>query len=196
MKYTEFTCEPDCRILFPKDCLQTVFEHCRRKLSENYIRGESREPKGFGLIAGSRQDLTFTVEKCLPLLKNVRRRDQYKEYMDQVMIQYGVESETSFSKRGWIADPEELLEKIKQIQQGNLLLLGAYHMHRVAWPDDPLRDTPTTLDTVLAADSRMLLFIVSMVTPEQPIIRAFYEGRPDREIPIITKDFPSKKAGL
>jgi hypothetical protein len=58
-------------------------------------------------------------------------------------------------------------------------------MHRVAWPDDPLRDTPTTLDTVLAADSRMLLFIVSMVTPEQPTIRAFYEGNPDREIPII-----------
>ncbi len=182
---TEFTCAPDCRILFPEIHLQTVFEHCWRKLSENYIRDEAREPKGFGLIAGSRQDLTFTVEKCLPLLKNARHRDPYKKYMDQVMDQYGVVSETPFSKRGWIADPEELLEKIKQIQEDNLLLLGAYHMHRVAWHDDPLRDTPTTLDTVLAADSRMLLFIVSMVTPEQPIIRAFYEGSPDREIPII-----------
>ena len=114
-----------------------------------------------------------------------KQLDPYKEYMDQVMTQYGVVSETPFSKRGWIADPEELLEKIKQIQHDNLLLLGAYHMHRVAWPDDPRRDTPTTLDTVLAADSRMLLFIVSMVTPEQPTIRAFYEGNPDRETPII-----------
>lgn len=185
MKYSEFTCEKDCRIVIPEIHLQTLFEHCRRKLSGNFIKHETRECKGFGLIAGIKEGTTFTVVNCLPLLKNVRHHEPYKEFMDQVMSEYAVPSQTPLSQRGWIADPEELLEKIKQIQQENLLLLGAYHMHRVAWPDDPLRDTPTTLDTILAADSRMLLFIVSMVNPEQPVIRAFYEGDPDREIPIL-----------
>ena len=71
----------------------------------------------------------------------------------------------------------------------NFLLLGAYHMHRVAWQDDPLRDMPTALDTILAADSGMLIFIISMVKVNQPTIRAFYEGKPDLEIPIIIEDF-------
>ena len=185
MKYTEFTCEPNCRIIFPENHLQTVFNHCRRKLSERFVQDETRERKAFGLLAGTKDGLTFTIEKCFPLLKNVRAQATYKEYMDRVMAQHAVPSETPLFQRGWIADPEELVNYVKQIQKDNLLLLGTYHMHRVAWPDDPRRDTPTTLDTVLAGDSRMLLFIVSMVNPEQPIIRAFYEGDPDREIPII-----------
>ena len=188
LRLTEFTCETDCRIIFPELPLQTLLEHCRRKLNEKYIPGEARERKSFGLIGGCQQGATITVEKCLPLLKNARNQEPYKRFMDQAMTRYAIVSETPFSKRGWIADPQELMQKNKQIQQKNLLL-GTYHMHRVSWPDDPLRDSPTTLDTVLAADSHMLLFIVSMVNPDQPILRAFYEGKPDQEIPIITKDF-------
>jgi hypothetical protein len=168
-----------------------MFEHCRRKLTEDYLSGEARDRKAFGLVAGRKDNLTFTVKQCLPLLKNVRDQYPYKEYMDQMMTEYAVPSETPLAKRGWIAEPAELLAKIKLIVQEDQLLLGAYHMHRVAWPDDPRRDTPTILDTVLAADSRMLLFIVSMVNPEQPTIRAFYEGKPDRETSIIIKDFPN-----
>jgi len=185
LKYSEFTCDPGCRIIFPNTHLQTIFDHCQRKLTANYKPDESRERKAFGLVAGTKKDQAFTVERCLPLHKNVRNQDPYKKFMDRIMQQYAVPSETPFTKRGWVAEPTELMKNIRQIQQDNLLLLGAYHMHRVAWPDDPRRDTPTILDTELAADSRMLLFIVSMVNPEQPIIRAFYEGNPDRQTPII-----------
>ena len=96
---------------------------------------------------------------------------------------------TSAKHRGWIAEPEELLEKTRLMQKDNLILLGAYHIHRVAWPDDPLRDTPTALDTVLAADSKMLIFIISQVNVDQPVLRAFYEGKPDKEVEVIIKDF-------
>jgi len=48
----------------------------------------------------------------------------------------------------------------------------------------PGRDTPTTLDAVLARESEMLMFIVSMVKPERPIIRAFYEGIKEQELPV------------
>ena len=108
---------------------------------------------------------------------------------NRALARHAVPSETPLSKRGWVAAPEELLKVIRGIQQENLLLLGSYHMHRVAWPDDPLRDTPTTLDTVLGAESNMLVFIISMVNSEEPLIRAFYEGKPDREIPIVVGNF-------
>lgn len=179
---------PGSRIIFPIDLLHTVYEHCRRKLAGNYSNGESQELKAFGLVAGNQTDQELRVEKCLPFMKNARRVEPYKTFMDQIMDQHAVPSETPFSKRGWVADPEELLQKMKEIQRENLLLLGAYHMHRVAWPDDPLRDTPTTLDTLLAAESRMLMFIISMVNIEKPVMRAFYEGSPTMELPIIVEN--------
>lgn len=177
------------RVILPEDQLRTVYEHCRRKLVGDYHTHESHEPKAFGLVAGRQSNLDFTVSKCFPLMKNARQIEPYKSFMDNVMTQYAIPSETPISKRGWVADPEELLGRIKECQKGNLLLLGAYHMHRVAWQDDPLRDTPTVLDTILAADSGMLIFIISMIKADQPMIRAFYEGNPDMEIPISVQNF-------
>jgi hypothetical protein len=104
------------------------------------------------------------------------------------MAEHAIPSETPLEKRGWVAEPQEFLKIIRLLQKNNMILLGAYHMHRVAWPDDPLRDTPTDLDTVLAAGSRMLIFIISMVKADQPVMRAFYEGRPDMEIDILISD--------
>jgi hypothetical protein len=189
---TKIDLKKESRVIFPAGQLDTVYEHCRRKLSENYLANESRERKAFGLIAGYQSDLDLTVVQCLPLMKNARQAEPYKKFMDRVMVQHAVPSETPFSKRGWVADPEELMKKTKALHKKNLLLFGIYHMHRVAWPDDPLRDTPTTLDTVLGDNSKMLIFIISLVKSEKPRIRAFYEGKPDREIPIVVKDIANK----
>lgn len=189
IQHTKIKIQEDSRIIFPKDQLDSLFEHCRRKLTENYLDQESRERKAFGLIAGSPEDQDLAVAECLPLMNNARQLEPYKEFMDGIMTQHAIPSETPLSKRGWVADPEELLEKTRKIQKANLLLLGTYHMHRVAWPEDPLRDRPTTLDTILGADSNMLMFIISMVKSKEPLIRAFYEGKPDKEIPIVIRDF-------
>jgi hypothetical protein len=188
LKNLNITFQPDCRIIFPAEYYQAVLEHCKRKLTENYIEGESPERKAFGLIGGRKNGADYIIERCLPLLKNARHLSPYSKLMDSVMAEYAVPSETPLAKRGWIAEPEELLGNIRQMQQENLLLLGAYHMHRVAWPDDPLRDTPTVLDTVLAADSKMIIFIISMVNADRPVLRAFYEGKPDKEVPVLIKD--------
>jgi hypothetical protein len=189
---TKIVLKKGSRVIFPAGQLDTVYEHCRRKLSENYLANESPEQKAFGLIAGYQADLDLTVVQCLPLMKNARQVEPYKKFMDRVMVRHAVPSETPFSKRGWVADPEELMNKTKALHQKKFLLLGIYHMHRVAWPGDPLRDTPTTLDTILGAGSEMLIFIISLVKSEKPRIRAFYEGQPDREIPIVVKDIANK----
>ena len=192
MQQTGIHFEAGSRIIFPNRHLHALYAHCRRKLAEKYRADESRERKAFGLIAGFKTGLDLTVSQCLPLLKNARQMPPYKEFMDQVMARHAVPSETPFSKRGWVADPEELMKKTKALHKKNLLLFGIYHMHRVAWPDDPLRDTPTTLDTVLGDNSKMLIFIISLVKSEKPRIRAFYEGKPDREIPIVVKNIANK----
>ena len=57
-------------------------------------------------------------------------------------------------------------------------------MHRVGWAHDVKRDTPTILDAVLARNSEMIMFIISTVDPEKPVMRAFYEGISDKEIPL------------
>ena len=57
-------------------------------------------------------------------------------------------------------------------------------MHRVGWEHDRKRDTPTKLDAVLAKDSGLVMFIISMVEPAYPIIRAFYEGVKEMEISV------------
>lgn len=187
MQRNTITYKPGLRVICKADLQQSVYEHCRRKLAGDYLDQESREPKAFGLVAGMQHNQELRAVNCLPFMKNARQTQPYKKYMDEVMDTYAIPSETPISKRGWIADPDELLQKLKQIQKQGLLLLGAYHMHRVAWPGDPLRDTPTTLDTILAAESSILMFIVSMVNKDQPIMRAFYEGNPEMEVPILVE---------
>ena len=189
LKHNEIIIKAKSRIIFPVKHYQAILEHCKRKLAENYLDGESHERKAFGLIGGRQNGTDYIVEQCFPLLKNARQLYPYNKLMDSVMAEYAIPSETPLAKRGWIAEPEEFLEKTRLLQQNNLILLGAYHIHRVAWPDDPLRDTPTALDTVLAADSKMLIFIISMVKVDQPVLRAFYEGKPDKEVDVIIKDF-------
>jgi hypothetical protein len=188
--HTEIDVNEKSRVLFPAEQLNILYEHCRRKLQAEYLAGESRERKAFGLIAGYREGSDLVVARCIPLLKNARQAAPYKKIMDRVMAQHAVPSETPFARRGWVADPGELLARAETLQQQGLLLLGVYHMHRVPWENDPQRDRPTELDTILGNGSRMLMFIASLVDSDRPLIRSYYEGAPEREVPIVVTATP------
>jgi len=174
----------DTRVILPEGNRQAIVTHCLQVLAA-FAKTGAGECRAFGLIAGAVSGHVVTVARCLPLHCNVRSRPPYKEYVDRVMAEHAVPSQTPLSQRGWVAAPDELLERVKEIRRQGHTLLGTYHMHRVGWAHDPLRDTPTRVDTVLARESRLLMFIVSMVEPDRPLIRAFYEGIKEREIPII-----------
>jgi hypothetical protein len=64
-------------------------------------------------------------------------------------------------------------------------MFGAYHMHRVPWAHDRLRDRCTDLDRHLADNCGLWTIIISMVHPDQPRLRAFYEGRNEWEVPFV-----------
>ncbi|EIP4193611.1 hypothetical protein LR989_005384, partial [Salmonella enterica] len=55
-----------------------------------------------------------------------------------------------------------------------------------------MRDTPTKVDEILGKDSKTLMFIISMVVPNKPIIRAFYEGDINKEIEVIIETIGEK----
>ena len=179
-------------IIFPKEQYDILIAHCRRKRAGDYLPGEDPAPKAYGLLAGRRRDddgSSIVVARVFPLKRNVRKDKRYDEEMTRAMYAHGVPSKTPFEKRGWVADPRELFEIYRQAQEAGLELFGNYHMHVVPWPpDDPLRDTPTAIDTVLAKDSQMCVFIISLVDPARPIVRAFFESRPEQEIPVSFRE--------
>ena len=156
-----------------------------RKLAGNYLNGESRVRRAYGLVAGIQDEDTINVERILQIKKNVRNTEPYKSYMDKMMEQYAKPSKTSLDRRGWITDPEELKECYDKCDKEKLIVFGTYHMHIVPWENDPIRDTPTHLDSILARNSSLFSFIVSMVDVTRPRIRAFYEGSVEKEVPIV-----------
>lgn len=175
-------------ICLPAIHRQKILDHCLRKLSGRYLDGEEQNLKAYGLLAGEKTPDKLTIKACLPLLKNARDIEPHRSFMDEMMQEHAFASETPLAKRGWVADPTELSQAVTEFQRQGLALIGSYHMHRVAWNHDHTRDTPTTLDTILGHDSRLIMFIVSVVKPDQPIIRAFFEGIEDQEVPISVVD--------
>ncbi len=167
---------------------QEIFSHCRRKLEGRYLAGETHDKKAFGLVGGYVENRSLTVNRIIVLRKNARASASYKSYMDGTMDRHAVPSETPLPERGWVADQEELDNALINLHREGLRLVGTYHMHRVAWDHDPLRDTPTELDTILGRNSRLFMFIISMVDPDRPRLRAFFEGDPKRELAIEVRE--------
>lgn len=164
---------------------ENLLNHCFRKLDKNYVENESKEQKAYGLVSGIFHKDYVSVESIIPLYKNIRTNMEEKENMDHLMNKFAIPSETPLDKRGWVADPLELMSAMKRCKEEKSELIGTYHMHRVSWEHDKLRDTPTVLDEELAKNTGLIMFIISVVNREYPIIRAFYEGDINQEIPIV-----------
>ena len=174
------------RILLPQNVWLEIVAHCQRKVAGDFLPDESKVNRAFGILAGVQTGRELHVRTVLPVKKNARNQEPLKSFMDKMMEEHAVPSSTPLSKRGWITDPQEFRECLERCNKDGLSIFGAYHIHVVPWEGDPLRDTPTRLDTLLVKDSKMFSFIISMVDIEKPSMRAFYEGKIDQEAPIIT----------
>jgi hypothetical protein len=173
------------RIFLPQDVWQGIVAHCRRKVDGDFLPDESKVNRAFGILAGVQAVRELHVRKVLPVKRNARNQEPLKSFMDKMMKEHAVPSSTPLSERGWITDPQEFRECLEICNKDDLSIFGAYHIHVVPWEGDPLRDTPTRLDTLLVKESKMFSFIISLVDLENPSMRAFYEGRVDQEAPII-----------
>jgi len=172
------------QIIIPHLKWQEILDHCNRKLSKNYLPDETEYPRAYGLIAGTQDGSELRVRCIQPVKRNVRRIEPYKTFMDKILTEHAVPSKTPLSERAWITDPAELKECYDYCDKNNYIIIGTYHSHIVSWKHDPMRDTPTHLDTLLAENSNIFQFIISLVDINRPLIRAFYEGHKDKETPI------------
>ncbi len=168
-------------VVFPASRHRELVGHGRRKLEGVWLPDEEQAPKAYGLVGGRIAGPRVEVTHVIPLRNNLRERFDYKCEVDRLMDEVAVPSETPMDRRGWVADPREVLAAERRCEAEGSLLFGAYHMHRVAWSHDPRRDTCTVLDRCLAQDSGLWAFILSLVEPERPVLRAFFEGDNDRE---------------
>lgn len=171
-------------IVTPEHLYAQLLEHARRKLAGTYLPDEEAAPKAYGLLGGRMRGDSIVVTHVFPLRRNLRHSAQYKSYIDQLMAEVAVASVTPLDKRGWVSDPREVLAAENACEAVGSMLLGGYHMHRVAWEHDPRRDSCTELDTRLAEDSRLWAFILSMVDPDRPVLRAYFEGDNERAVPV------------
>jgi hypothetical protein len=168
-------------ITFPKHLYWQMVAHARRKLDGQHLPGEEAAPKAYGLVGGRLISGGGRVTHVVPLHRNQRFDVNLKPVLDQVMEELAIPSETSLERRGWVSDPREILAAEELFDRTGSILFGGYHMHRVAWSHDPVRDRCTAVDTELAQGSALWMFILSMVNPKSPILRAYFEGNNDRE---------------
>lgn len=173
-------------IVFPRRRYNELLGHALRKLRGEYLPDEEAGPKAYGLLGGRQQGSSLTVTHVLPLRRNLRSEPRYKPFVDRLMAEVAVPSETPMDRRGWVADPGEVLAAEQACDSCGAGVFGSYHMHRVPWSHDPRRDTCTELDTQLAGGSGLWMLILSVVDPERPVLRAFFEGRNDHEALVCT----------
>ncbi len=168
-------------ICLPPEQHATLLDHARRKLGGEYRPGETCERKAFGLLAGHVDDGHARTTAVIPLARNLRHEDPYREQIDALAQALAVPSQTPLQRRGWLADPSELIAAQDACDRAGTIIFGSYHMHRVGWSADLRRDTCTALDEALARDRGLWMFVLSMVDPDRPLLRAFFEGDNDRE---------------
>jgi hypothetical protein len=162
-----------------------LIEHARRKLRGEYRESETPHAQAFGLLAGTGRADAIRTTDVFPLRRNLRADPVRGAAVDVVVRELAIDSGTPIEQRGWIASPEEVIETQERCDADGTVLFGTYHMHKVPWRQDPLRDTPTALDTALGAGQGLWMLILSMVDPDRPILRAFWEGRPEAEAKLL-----------
>ena len=159
--------------------------HAQRKLRGEFYPHETHERKAFGILGGHTARDHVEVIDLITLFKNSRPDPHYRATLDPIIDRLSVPSETPSEKRGWIADSVELLAAQKRWESMGVALVGSYHTHRVPWASDPLRETCTALDRALSLQTGLWIFIVSMVNPVRPVIRAFFEADNNREAEVV-----------
>lgn len=164
---------------------RSLVGHGLRKLRGKYRPDETPERKAYGLLAGRLRDGRIDTTHLFCLARNARFEPAYRREMDELMTSLAVPSETPLERRGWLTDPQELLDAQRQCEAANAVIFASYHMHRVSWPHDPLRDTCTAIDTALAEGRGLWVVILSLVDPQRPILRAFFEGDNNREARVV-----------
>jgi len=178
----------DEKIIFHHSQKNIMVQHCLRKLQGKYFPQEIRERQAYGLMGGSFYNESLSVELVLPLFKNARLYGPVRAHMNEIISEHAIPGAVPITERAWVADPLEVKNFLKLLQQRQLELVGTYHMHHLeSWQGNEIWELPTKLDEVLGKNTGLFMFIIGMVDLMQPTVRAFYEGCIDQEVRVMTR---------
>jgi acyl carrier protein len=165
---------------------RTIVEHARRKLARRYDADETPERQAFGLLGGRLLEAaSIAITDVFPLRRNLRGDPVRGAAVDAVVRDLARSSPTPLDRRGWLAESREVIAAQERCDVGGAVLFASYHVHKTPWEDDPVRDTPTALDAALGEGQGLWMLVLSMVKPDRPILRAFWEGRRECEARIV-----------
>src|SRR5574341_434158 len=94
------------QIVLPQSLRDEILAHCRRKRAGRHLKGETREEKAFGMVAGIIDyppDASRVVRatRIFPARVNARGTEPFKADMDRAMERYAIPSQVPISERGW-----------------------------------------------------------------------------------------------
>ncbi|SEP37752.1 hypothetical protein [Propionispora vibrioides] len=174
-------------ISISNECYEKMVRHCLRKLNGMYLLEEYHEQQAYGLLGGSIERNKVVVDTVEPLYLNYRIAGNIKQDMDATIKKFAIPAKLPIEERAWVADPIETKNIINRLKKSGLTLIGTYHMHHSnSWIGLESKELPTTLDRVLASDTELFMFIVSIDEFQNSKIRAFYEGALETEAVIKT----------
>lgn len=177
------------RVHLRKEILNEIESHCLRKLAGNFFNDETFENQAYGLLGASIANDSIYIEKVFCCKLNFRGDPSVLSHMNDLVETYAIPADTPINQRGWVIQPEELLNAYDIFEKEGLILIGSYHMHHVdSWLGAIPKEFPSAFDAKLAEDSEMLMFIASIRLESLYSLRAFYNGLKENEIRIVIND--------
>jgi hypothetical protein len=169
--------------------LYEIEHHCLRKLTGNFFDDETPENQAYGLLGARLENDSIYIEKIFPCKLNFRCDPSVLNHMNDLVKTYAISADTPINQRGWVMQPEELLNAYDTFAELGLTLIGSYHMHHDgSWLGTIPKEYPSEFDAKLAENSEMLMFIASVKSNSLYSLKAFYNGLKEKEIRIITSD--------
>jgi proteasome lid subunit RPN8/RPN11 len=119
---------------------------------------EALPGKAYGLVGGKD---AYHPASIYPCSTNLRENPEWRSLF---------ESFGEFYKnpdRGFVISPEEHRDILKRMEARGESFIGVFHSHRFTGPD------PSDLDIALHAGPMLFCYIVSVVKPEEPRLKAY-----------------------
>lgn len=91
------------------------------------------------------------------------RKEGENQYVEKVYLLTNIDA----SREHFSMDPKEQFAAVKDMRGNGYELLGNFHSH----PESPYR--PSEEDKRLAYDTKVSYLILSLMEPEQPVLKAF-----------------------
>ncbi|MCI5146250.1 MAG: hypothetical protein D3923_12150 [Candidatus Electrothrix sp. AR3] len=68
------------QIRLPAEIWQAIIVHCKRKFAGDFLPGESKVNRAFGILAGVQQGAELHIQQVIPVKKNARNTTAQELY--------------------------------------------------------------------------------------------------------------------